>query len=95
MKIAKVQRCEACECAYNAENQCHAIAITIVEGATLPMCDTFCSSGIKGGNSKNCGGVGACKISECIFNIALECHAPDIRIGRRGDELDCLTFQMR
>ncbi|MBN2513377.1 MAG: DUF1540 domain-containing protein [Sedimentisphaerales bacterium] len=95
MKMTKVKECEARECAYNSGNQCHTIAITIGDGTTHPMCDTFCSSNMKGGDFKICAGVGACKVSECIFNVALECQSPDIRIGRVGNELDCMTFQMR
>jgi hypothetical protein len=38
---AKVERCEVSRCAYNLDNQCHAIAITVGGDAAHPRCDTF------------------------------------------------------
>jgi len=95
MKMAKVKRCEAGECSYNADNLCHTPAITVGDDAVHPMCDTFCMSSIKGGNGKIVAGIGACKVSECMFNEALECQSSEVRIGHQGNEVDCLTFKMR
>lgn len=95
MKMTRVKRCEASECAYNADNQCHTLAITVGHDAAHPMCDTFCTSSVKGGDGNIKAGVGACKVSSCSFNTALECHSPEVQIGRQGNEVDCLTFKMR
>ncbi len=95
MNMAKVYRCEVSECSYNFQNQCHARAITVSCGGARPMCETFCSSSIRGGDRNFLAGVGACKCAECIFNTALECRSPEIKVGRQDDQIDCLTFRPR
>ncbi|MHC5097376.1 MAG: DUF1540 domain-containing protein, partial [Planctomycetota bacterium] len=53
-----VKECGAIGCSYNADNMCHALAITI--GDTVhPTCDTMCQSPIKGGDGEVTAGVGA------------------------------------
>ncbi len=92
MEMSKVKQCEITECAYNMDNCCHAMAITIGNSGT-PKCDTFCQSTIQGGEASCCAGVGACKTSACTFNSHLECSSPDVMVGYNGQEADCLTFR--
>ena len=94
MKTAKVKNCEVSECAYNLDSKCHALAITVGGDALHPKCDTFCKSSVKGGNLKKSASVGACKVTECIFNGSLECQASQITVGYRQNEIDCLTFKL-
>jgi len=91
METPKVSECQATECAYNSDNMCHAISITIGNGQG-PQCDTFCKSQMKGGDYSCIASVGACKVSNCLHNMDLECQAPSIRVGHNGEEVDCLTF---
>lgn len=91
MEMPTIMDCDATECAYNADNTCHATAITIGAEADH-RCDTFCRSSSKGGDLQIIGGVGACKVSACGHNQNLECAAPGIRVGHSGGEIDCLTF---
>ena len=94
MEMSKVTKCQVNDCAYNMNNICHAMAITI--GDTMhPRCDTFCPSMTKGGDYSCTAGVGACKVSACLYNTALECQAPEISVGYMQDEPDCLTFESR
>jgi hypothetical protein len=89
---ARVEKCEISQCAYNSDNQCHAMAITIGGDASHPQCDTFCSATEKGGEKTKIARVGACKVSACTFNKNLECNSPDIMVGYNRGEIDCLTF---
>ena len=41
MEMSMVMKCEVNDCAYNMDNCCHAIAITIGD-SMHPRCDTFC-----------------------------------------------------
>ena len=86
--------CEANDCAYNRDSQCHAKAITIGDGVN-PKCDTFCMAARKGGDAATMAGVGACKVSICAYNSNLECLAPKITVGYSEQEPDCLTFEPR
>lgn len=95
MEMVKVQKCEISECAYNSDNQCRTMAITVGHGEEHPMCDTFFRSGSKGGQSDVVAGVGACKVAGCVYNNALECEASSVVVGRQSDEVDCLTFKRR
>ncbi|MFP4106408.1 MAG: DUF1540 domain-containing protein [Phycisphaerae bacterium] len=94
MRMPKVRECEIDQCAYNQNSMCHALAITIGD-AVNPRCDTFCSSHSKGGDPSETASVGACKVSVCKYNESLECTAEDIEVGRKGDEIDCKTFQQK
>ena len=91
MEMPKISTCDVSECAYNKDNCCHALAITIGDPAG-PKCDTFCASTVKGGDMMATGSVGACKCSRCNYNMDLECQASSISVGYRQNEVDCLTF---
>ncbi|OHB50063.1 MAG: hypothetical protein A2Y10_14015 [Planctomycetes bacterium GWF2_41_51] len=97
MQMPHVQTCDMTDCAYNKHNQCHAKAITVGDAETQsPMCDTFWSknqsSNIKAGDPTQMGHVGACRMSDCMYNDRLECAAEGVTIGHRSDKASCLTF---
>ena len=92
MNLPIIVECDAGECAYNANNQCHAAAITIGDGIT-PNCDTFFAASQKGGIANIRGEVGACRVSACRHNKMLECTASGgVHMGHHGSEVDCLTY---
>ena len=92
MEMVRIIQCDAGECGYNQNGQCHAMAIT-VGGGIDHRCDTFCLSSMKGGDADTIGSVGACKASSCRHNRNLVCSAPGIKVGHEGNEIDCLTFE--
>jgi hypothetical protein len=95
VKLPVILQCDATECAYNTRKQCHAAAITVGDGA-VPRCDTFWAMPDKGGMLDIIGEVGACRATSCRHNTLLECTATEgIRVGRRGADVDCLTFAAR
>ena len=91
MDMPKVARCEVSQCAYNKDNICHALAITVGDSRE-PHCDTFFGSMSKGGDPNATAGVGACKMTSCRFNSMLECGAPSVAVGYQGEGIDCLTY---
>lgn len=93
MEMPAVNACSVEECAYNREQACHALAITIGD-TRQAHCDTFFRSATKGG-APSIGKVGACKVADCIHNTDFECQAPGITVGHQGDLVDCLTYQAR
>jgi len=92
MEMSEVTKCFVEDCAYNTDNCCHTIAITVGDGSN-PQCDTFCQSSIPGGKAGCVAGIGACKVSVCKFNANLECTASGVSIGYKDNEPDCLSFQ--
>ncbi len=92
MEMCKVMECQVSDCAYNMDNCCCTMAITVGD-LQNPRCDTFCQSASNGGDTNCVAGVGACKVSSCTYNDCLECSAPGISVGYREQEPDCLTFQ--
>jgi hypothetical protein len=94
-KMPKVSDCSATECAYNTDQTCHALAITVGESPQDPACDTYFESSTHGGVKDAIAGVGACKTADCQYNKEFECSAPQIQVGYRGNQVDCLTFEMR
>jgi hypothetical protein len=48
---------------------------------------------MKGGNSESVAGIGACKVSDCEYNKALECSAEGITVGRHEEHADCETYE--
>ena len=94
MEMPKIIDCNATVCAYNKENQCHALAITVGDG-NCPMCDTGIITDKKGGVADTTGKVGACKEDQCRFNAAFECNAPGIHVALHSNHADCSTFKPR
>lgn len=93
MKMPRIIDCSMMDCAYNTDNMCHAIAITV--GSATPMCDTYMQRKEKGGAMDMTGSVGACRLENCTFNESLECTADGIRVGMHTDHPECETFNAR
>ncbi|MHC4114331.1 MAG: DUF1540 domain-containing protein [Planctomycetota bacterium] len=94
MKMPSVSKCEVIRCAYNMGHLCRAMAITIGDIRSR-RCNTFCEfmMDVKGGDASIIASVGACKCSACIYNVSLECQGPEIRVGYKNNEAQCLSFQ--
>lgn len=92
MDMPVVNQCTAESCAFNHDQNCHALAITIGEPSHA-TCDTFVTSSVEGGDPAATGHVGACKMNDCRYNDHLECRAPGISVGYDHDLVDCLTYQ--
>ncbi|MBL8012345.1 MAG: DUF1540 domain-containing protein [Candidatus Omnitrophica bacterium] len=84
--------CNVNECAYNGDEKCHAVAITV--GGPQPLCDTFFRSGRKGGG-EDAGSVGACKNEVCAYNESFECTAYGINVSLHSTKPECDTFMQR
>ncbi len=93
MDMSKIIKCNAEECSYNKQQQCHALAITVGDDSQ-PRCDTFLSSSQKGGDMATSGQVGACKVAVCKYNQSLECNAGQIEVGNKAGTAFCLTFEL-
>mgnify|MGYP006304075245 CR=1 FL=1 len=93
MYMPKVSKCEVGDCAYNAGQTCHAMAITI--DANTPKCDTFFGQKAEEIDTSVEGGVGACKAENCRYNKGLECTAEGIMVSKGTDQADCMTFELR
>jgi hypothetical protein len=89
-----VGECSVAECAYNANNGCHARAITVGDGLH-PGCDTFLGATPHTRDTGRHAGVGACKVSGCRHNDDYECAADQIAVGHAGPGASCLTFEQR
>jgi len=94
LKTAKVRDCNAAECAYNAKNKCHAVAITI-GGDSSPLCNTSMKAAKKGGVPEIKARVGACKVENCQFNKSLECTAKCIRVEMHNAYAECTMFKQK
>lgn len=90
--MPQVTECSVTSCGYNADDNCHAAAITI--GGEHAHCGTFVDISFKGGLDV-VAKVGACHRQECRFNDKLECRASDVRVGPGQDVADCLTYEPR
>lgn len=95
MKMPQVKQCTVAGCAYNTSMACHAMAITVGEPAGDPTCDTFFEATRHGGVRDMTAGVGACKSYDCKHNKDYECMAPDIMMGMKQNQPDCLTYETR
>ena len=88
--MPEVKNCAATQCAYNADDACHARAITIGAGSE-PDCDTFFGNSSHT-QSERTAGVGACKMTDCKHNDDFECGADSIQVGPSGSSINCLTY---
>lgn len=95
MDLPTVTECTVAGCSYNDHSACHAGAVTITATSSDAMCGTFIPLTHKGGLPTVLAHVGACQREDCIHNMALECHAPSVRVGSGRDLADCLTFSPR
>jgi hypothetical protein len=92
-----VGECSVVECAYNANNGCHARAITVGDGIHAG-CDTYLVATPHSRDQVRHAGVGACKVSACEHNDDYECTAQHIAVGHDGHAghgATCLTYLQR
>jgi hypothetical protein len=94
LEMPAVRACDATSCAYNAGQNCHALAITIGEGIHA-SCDTFFASNHHARDTSHTAGVGACKVTGCLYNSDLECSAGGIHVNVHANHADCATFMAR
>ncbi len=94
ISMPRILSCSVTECAYNINNECHTLAITVGDGSHA-SCDTYYRTQVKGGAVDQIGGVGACKADACKFNKAFECSAPGINVAAHSGHADCKTFSPR
>ncbi len=90
VNMSKVSQCNVSDCAYNATEACHAIAITVGDG-DKPMCDTFFKTAAHSA-VHGTAGVGACKVAACRHNQGFECSANHIQVANIEGHVRCLTF---
>lgn len=100
MKMSQIKKCDAQECAYNKERQCHALAITVGDSRSQsqshPMCDTFTAMSQEAGDANTTGFVGACRAADCEYNGNLQCQAGQIDVGAHKQmDWDCQTYEKR
>lgn len=91
LAMSKITGCEARDCSYNMNGQCHTIAITVGDEGCA-MCDTYTKYENKGGASDVIGAVGACREADCLYNQSLECNAGSIKVGMHSGHADCVTY---
>lgn len=89
MNMTQIRSCDVSTCAYNRQNICHTLGITVGPHAE---CNTYNHGSRIGGFSEVSGGVGACLASDCKFNDRLECKAQDINVESHSEHADCATF---
>ena len=92
MEMNRIATCSMSTCAYNKENRCHTLGITVGPHAE---CNTFRHASARGGFKEVYGGVGACSAADCKFNDQLECIASHIDLTAHNAHPDCKTFQAR
>ena len=88
-----IKQCGMEMCSYNMDKKCHAVAVTI--GKNKPCCDTFLKESEKGGFDEITGGVGACKVKNCIHNKSFECSADEISVEQQSRHPYCMTFEKK
>lgn len=95
--MPKVLDCNMGNCAYNKDNMCHAMAITIGDTPSNPACDTFIETAAHdGGFPDVVASVGACRASDCCHNEHLECMADNVHVTNNPQSSpSCSTFSLR
>ncbi len=92
--MPEIEECEAEDCSFNANGNCHAIAINVGGiGDECPSCDTYINVVDKGGIQNVIAGVGACKVQDCTHNKMLECTAKSVSIKLHAQHADCATYK--
>ena len=91
MDMPQVKKCNAEMCAFNKNHACHALAITVGDQHAA-RCDTFWDRGTEGGDVREIGRVGACKMEDCEYNHDLCCTAPGIEVRYNNEGPVCVTY---
>ena len=92
MNMSAISKCNMSTCAYNKDDSCHTLGITV---GPHSECNTYVHASARGGFPEIKGGIGACTASGCKFNSKLECHAPKVDIAVDEKHADCQTFQAK
>lgn len=92
MTATIVNQCAATDCAYNDNQACRALAITVGE-PSAQTCATYEPKQKKVSTQVTVANVGACKASNCVHNSNLSCQAAEVKIGVDGGQVRCMTFQ--
>jgi hypothetical protein len=92
MKMTSISKCNQSTCAYNKDESCHTLGITIGPHAE---CNTYVHASSRGGFPDVKGGIGACQTSSCKFNSKLECQAAKVDVAVDEKHADCKTFQAK
>lgn len=96
MDMPRIETCDAQECAYNHNNMCHALAITVGGPNDEAACDTYwCKQSMEGGDPKAIGRVGACHMASCMYNQRLECASGSIGVSPMTPLPGCMTYEKR
>ena len=95
LEITAVGQCSVSECAYKAQDRCHAKAITIGDANGPPCCDTMICGHGHTHATELLAGVGACKVESCAHNPDLECTADSIAVGYADEQAKCMTYLAR
>lgn len=90
MNMTAISKCNMASCAYNKDDSCHTLGITV---GPHTECNTYVHASRRGGFAEIKGGVGACMASNCRFNKKLECQADKVDIVIDDKHADCQTFQ--
>jgi hypothetical protein len=91
-----VSMCDVKECAFNRNQTCHALVITIDDERTrCAICGIYVKTDRKGGVMDATGRVGACSAQGCKYNTGLECTAYNISVGLHEGHADCKKFSLR
>ncbi len=90
MDMSQIMKCSMADCAYNRDNLCHTLGISV---GPHTECNTYIHASSKGGFQEAKGGVGACSASDCSFNDRLECRASGINVASHDRHADCETFK--
>ena len=91
-ELPQVHDCSVDACSFNADDACHAGAITI--GGDHAHCGTFIDIEPRS-TGTGTARVGACHRIDCRHNDKLACSAGSVSVGAGDDVADCLTFAAR
>ncbi len=89
--VSDVSRCLETSCVFNTDEKCHTMAINV--GGPEPLCDTFMTGSMKGGDQDMLAKVGTCKVAQCRYNNAYECEAVNISIVDKDGKPVCGTYK--
>ena len=91
-----VSMCDVEECAFNRNQTCHALVITIDDERTrCAVCGIYVKTNRKAEVMDATGRVGVCNAQGCIYNSGFECTAYYISIGLHEGHADCKKFSLR
>lgn len=94
LNLPRVTSCAFDECAFNLKRHCQARAIVMGRGEEC-ACGTYIAYLPRSTPRPAVTVVGACKISECLYNSDLICTAGEVSVGPGTRKAQCLAFSPR